>query len=132
MRPFRPSSPHRRLAALAATVLFAGSGLAQAAHEALVHHERCAHGEWVHASESPAPAGRDGQSIAGSVAKASGHAHHHCTASGRSLLEGSGTFGPAVAPAASFDAPVLRASPARAARTPLYALAPKASPPPVS
>ncbi|MDP3153160.1 MAG: hypothetical protein Q8N23_10845 [Archangium sp.] len=80
MSHFTPQSPLRRLAAFAAVCLFAGAGLSQTLHEALVRHVRCAvHGEWVHANEAPLVSSSDRDLVATSADDRE-HTHEHCVA----------------------------------------------------
>lgn len=130
MSHFAPHSPLRRLTAFAAVCLFAGSGLSQALHEALVRHVRCAvHGEWVHANEAPLVfSDRD---FVASSAEDGEHTHEHCVAHFARDVSRVSPWGVVVVPL-QFGVPTLRPCLPRAARVPLYSLAPKASPPPLS
>lgn len=132
MKTALPRQLRRRFAAFMAVWLLAGSAVAQAAHEALVRHVRCPlHGEWVHegATTGAAPQRSARSTIEGSVWGSGGHTHQHCAAAtGRSPTEAEASPTSSRALVTS-PASLLAAVHVRASRIPLYALAPKASPP---
>jgi hypothetical protein len=129
-----PHSTLRGAAAVVAVSLLVSAMLAETLHESLVRHVRCAtHGEWVHETEvrGATAAAKDAQSLEASPAAEAGHTHQHCAASGHAWSFSS-SRSLAVGTSPTIGGSCLRASAARGWSVPLYSLAPKASPPPLS
>jgi hypothetical protein len=120
-----------RLLALAVAVISVEAQIASAVHLATARHVRCAeHDELIDVDSSAPPPAR--AQLTDAVPTPAGHEHHHCdfvaVGHARALLAASITLS-CVRLAQAPATPLIPAELPPAARTPIFRLAPKTSPP---